>query len=614
VEAIDLDRDRLVVFGKLGAVLELDFTGGEILGWYEGPERRDAPMMMGEVDTSIHEDLIEAGVLVPGTRLVWRIVEGVRKRSVHILDLARRRIVRTVGDSTGRIFLDPIFARKEPLIALVRYDDEALSFHDVRGTLVGDGELSLAAIPYGIVAEPHSERIVIFTGGRHAKKETERAPVQWCTFVPGLGASSEQLVPWVSNGECNLMSDPASGLFFVRSRVERGKDHLDELHAFRLEHPPPPPAPPAPGASRAALKPLYCVPVATRATLIQSAQRQDVTLLVPTDDDFELASLGPEPPQLRSVPPVGTISLKLLISFGAHCHKPTGARQAAVTALVTAMRHEPRSAWVRRRQALQQEGDPVRMIELGFAFEELDEPVEAGNLGNWANRKFPDHPEIRVSEARPLASVAQWRAVHNLLVSVNPGGLDGGTARHLHHLLGQALLHLGEPEQALSVLARCAEYPDGTCDVSTLLALATPLSEPFSAPGIPWTPELLALREVVAAIELADACLDRGDARSATGALDRLVVTEASEVQSLARQAESALRNEDAGEEALFEKACVLAHFCAAHAEKKPYLRREIPIPRGRWATARLDDLAARASRWLDTTLGEAPPQPAGGL
>lgn len=612
--SVDMDKDRLVVLGKLGAVLELDFIRGEILGWYEGAERREPPVMMGEVDTSIHADLVENGVIVPGTRLVWRVVEGVRKRSVHILDLARRRIIRTVGDSMGRVYLDPIFARREPLIAVVNYDEETLTFHDLRGTPLGDGKLSLAAIPYGIVAEPHRERIVIFTGARPAKKEAARTPVQWCTFAPGVGASPEQLVPGIGDGDCNVVSDPASGLFFVRSRAEKDNNHLNELHAFRLEDSDSTAAAHGPGAPLASLEPLYRVPVAVRATLVQSDHRQDVTVLVPTDDDFDLAPLGPEPPQLRSLPPVGTIQLKILNSFGTHCHKPTGARQAAVTALVTAMRHEPRSAWARRSHVLQQEGDAVRMIELGFALEELDEPIDAGNIGNWANRKFPDHPEVRVGEARPIAGVAQWSKVRDLLVSVNPSGLDGGTARHLHHLLGQALLNLGEPEQARRALERCAEYPDGTCDVSALLALATPLSESFSAPGIPWTPEQLALREVVAAVEVADACLDRGDAASALRALDRLVVTEAGEVQSLARRAESVLRVEDAGEEGVFEKACVLAQYCAAHAEKKPYLRREIPIPCGRWATARLDDIAARASQWLTATLGEPSPQRAGGL
>ena len=43
-------------------------------------------------------------------------------------------------------------------------------------------------------------------------------------------------------------------------------------------------------------------------------------------------------------------------------------------------------------------------------------------------------------------------------------------------------------------------------------------------------------------------------------------------------------------------------------------LRRELALPRGRWDTARLDDLSARASEWLDATLGDARPFPAGGL
>ena len=253
------------------------------------------------------------------------------------------------------------------------------------------------------------------------------------------------------------------------------------------------------------------------------------------------------------------------------------------------------------------------MIELSFAFRKLSEQNEAVTIDKWIYLKFPDHPEARLNQAGPLANVGRWTEVADLLLSADPRGLDDGAAKHLHHLLGLALLNLGETEQARLSFERGAAIEGGSCDLAAFVALATPLAEPPTMEVRPWTPEQLAARGLVAAVEAADACLSRGDAIGALVALDPLLATETSEVQSLARRAEAHLRRGEA-EESIFEKACALAWFCAAHAEKKPYLRRELALPRGRWDTARLDDLSARASEWLDATLGDARPFPAGGL
>lgn len=108
-----VDGDHLIVVGTLGALLELDLVHGNILSWMEsaGPERRDAiparDFMHGDVDLSVHTEVIDDAVLVPGTQLLWRVVQNGRsaRRSVHIVDLARRRIVREIATSRGRVFL-----------------------------------------------------------------------------------------------------------------------------------------------------------------------------------------------------------------------------------------------------------------------------------------------------------------------------------------------------------------------------------------------------------------------------------------------------------------------------------------------------------------------------
>ena len=82
----------------------------------------------------------------------------------------------------------------------------------------------------------------------------------------------------------------------------------------------------------------------------------------------------------------------------------------------------------------------------------------------------------------------------------------------------------------------------------------------------------------------------------------------------LGRRAEATLLLGDAGDARRFEIAFALASFCGVHAEKDHDARVELPLPCGLWGEEQLDELAERASRWLEATLGEAWPMPAGGL
>src|SRR5262249_35927977 len=151
---------------------------------------------------------------------------------------------------------------------------------------------------------------------------------------------------------------------------------------------------------------------------------------------------------------------------------------------------------------------------------------------------------------------------------------------------------------------------------STLLALCTPLP---SSPGDPddseaWDADQALIRSLMQAIRDADACLGRGDAAAARKLMDRWEVLQALDVQSLARLAQAWLIDEEAPEEEQFDKAFALASFHAMHAERKMLERRDLPLPRGRWDDAKLDDVFARATQWLDAHLGNAWPMPPGGL
>jgi hypothetical protein len=620
----ELDGDRIIAVGKLGSVLELRLDDGEVLGWYESPVPRHAGSIpesvpkTSEVDGSLHAMIIESVAVVPGTRLLWQVVclPRIRRRFVRICDLAQRRVVRELRETAGTLHLEPLMKRAVPLMAVVQVSDEKLVFHDPRGLPIRGGKLAISAMPANIVVEPGGERIVLFTGRRKAEVGIDRMPIRWCVVTPGGEASPELPLDVFGPVDCIACSDAASGLVFFEHRVAGDRGGTNEVRAFQLSRATVPTAGTAPGteAPRPSFEEVYRAPIPGRSLVIQSNQRPGLVTLVADEGELEVTALGAEPPSFRPRPRMGQLRFKSINGLVTDCNEPTGTRLLAKKALLKTMQRESRSDWLRRIAALDRESDPERMLDLSYALEALYEPHESGNVNSWAFSKHPQHPEVRVNQARPLVNLERWSEVLELLTMTDPSGLDDGTAQHLHHMLGRAFLFLGEPEEARRILERGARYRDGKCDLEVLVAIATPLAQATAAEDREWTPDQLAARELVRAVETADSCLARGDAAGAIVALDRLVITEAGEVQSLARRAEAQLLVREVEEEGLFEKARSLAWFCAVHAEKKPFLRRELPMPRGRWDTTTLDALAARATKWLNATLGEAFPLPPGGL
>jgi hypothetical protein len=224
-----------------------------------------------------------------------------------------------------------------------------------------------------------------------------------------------------------------------------------------------------------------------------------------------------------------------------------------------------------------------RVAKPGFA-EDFIAAVEA---------RFPGDPEMIQIPAQRAAQAGDWARVRDILAPLDPTPLPDAAAQHHDHLLGAALLMMGDVPEARRALARGAARP-GHCHLSTALALA----------GQP-SPGGAAVDALAQAIRAADACLAAGDPAGARRALSGLVVREAREVQTLARRARAWLSEPDEtdpGGAALdgFSRRLALAAFVEAHAEKAPLLRRDLPFPGARWDDRALDALSGEATAWLD--------------
>ena len=223
-----------------------------------------------------------------------------------------------------------------------------------------------------------------------------------------------------------------------------------------------------------------------------------------------------------------------------------------------------------------------------------------GSLIGQAFERYPNHPGVRLADARSVCALGKWTDLMDLLAPVDPDSIAPNFRRHLFHLLGAAHLQLGEVQKARSVLEQ-GESCEGNCDLEWLLAMAIPLGE---AGDRVWSPDVTALRGLLESIARADEDLERGHPAQAVTRLDTWDVWQLAEVQSFARMAEACVRLEPE-DVALdpFRAALIVARFCEMHAGRTMMTRRELAMA-GRWNMERLDALDRRARRWLTERLG----------
>lgn len=70
------------------------------------------------------------------------------------------------------------------------------------------------------------------------------------------------------------------------------------------------------------------------------------------------------------------------------------------------------------------------------------------------------------------------------------------------------------------MLAKGLTYAEGRCDLSTMVALCTPLPEGPEEAGL-WNADQALIRLLLRVIRAADACLQQGDAAGARRCMDR---------------------------------------------------------------------------------------------
>lgn len=602
---------RLSLVSQEGHLLEIALEGWEVLRWAPvvsrpGPQGTalpvpSSPPLSGPAPEQEPEPpppvlfaaTIEDACVVPGSPMLW--IVGCQTGAV--VDTVTEWVERPPparGPSIKAGAVRAVPGLGEPRVAVLSEGGAELAVYTDRTAPVAPvRRLPGLGMPEGIAAAPGGEGLlVVVRESDGAGKAGDTAGLGWLELPLGAWAQAGPLhhldhtAGAVARGAAY---DAAAGITFV---LIDPPDSGRELLAFGRSGPGQP----------AALR--YRARVPLRTFIVQEGDGGPVALIASREDRFDAALLGPEPPGLAGdeVEPIliGAIPMPCLWSYDQRCAWPGGKLGVLAEAMLGDLGKKTPERAALLVDRLKKKTEPIGLAALCIALLSLGAPRAAWETAEWGWKRYPDNPSLGMLQGAALVQARRWRAAYALLSRVEHWKLDPPSARHVHHLLATALLHCGEHPTALAVLEQ-GDSCEGACRLDHLLPLAVPLDK-----ELPWTPEQTALRELARATGAADGWLARGDAAAAARVLDRRVVWEAREVQSLARLAEAHLRVEGDGPAGRLRKALALATFQSSQEERRVPGRREAPLPSGIWPASRLEALRERARAWLDETLGGA--------
>ena len=559
-EALDRPTTAISPAGTLTiaafrGVLELSLQTWEPLSW-------------GSRSTLGFDLILESMVVAPEGRFVW--THSTRDVAIaertRVVDLERRRVVRDMAD--GSRFW-PLAGASEPTMAYLKRGT-VLSLHHPSGVPVEGGRIELPASVTHALVHPSGGRWLVFV--EEARKNRKRLGL---VEIDATGHSSApRWIDHLSPGQAwvfaTSLTQQAS---FVVTHEEN--DSLS-LHALRSE---------CPGLP---VEPLYQAPLPVGTRLARDPSSRHVVALVPDHERLHVVPLGPTPPTFPSCTP--ELELVQVPGFAVACGFSVPLEDA-VWASARELRSYPErlaTAWMRRQIAASGR-NIVELLKIHHILDYGGQTVVCEDFLCWLEEKLPSDPHVAALRAAKHAMAKRWAEVRSMLDGVDLQALLPEYRQHAHHIFGLSLLAGGELDRSIDVIESHQDATNGHCHLDELLAVLRPLRDD-KAPSSP----LVRLRTAICE---ADAYLLRNDLSGARAAIDRPIVWQGGEVQSLARLAEVELREEPERAARRFRKALALARFISAH--RATVLRKDLPLPGTSWLEPRITELEVRAGAWL---------------
>lgn len=555
---------RACVAGSHGVYLEVDPQTWEIMRSVSGDRAKYRP------------DNI---VLAPGGRYLWVTHDNEGRWSgVTVFDMERKTNARDVKARSVLTAFRPLHGHAEPRVFEVR-GDTTLAVHESRGVQIGSVLRSgMRVMPQSVVVHPNGVGLFAL-----ARDKAGAPRVTWEELAldgrPMAPPSAERTIQGLHpESACEVALSRAEGMVFVLFTTQAGGRRLVGF-----------------GQGAVAMEQRFSAEVPARVTLAQDAAAQTVVAVSPHERGVEVVRLCASPPRFKVAAPA-PLGAGLCLTPSRPCAAPEW-RLWSVTLGELQLGNEfllllESDARKGTLAGVLVPEDREMLVARWLVLNGLGDRKLADELAAMVEARLAGEPQALQMKAQRAALAGDWTAVRERLWPLDPSGWGDPTAQHHDHLLGVALLMLGEAEEARRVLMRGAARAGGCCDLVVPLALV-------GAPVGADTPRYAAVRALDRAVRAADVRLAKGDGAGARAALAGLVVREAREVQALARLCRAWLDAPDGKRTDAFAKRLSLSAFCAAHAEKTPALRRELPYVGARWDGATLEGLAKEASVWL---------------
>ena len=319
-----------------------------------------------------------------------------------------------------------------------------------------------------------------------------------------------------------------------------------------------------------------------------------------------MTALGPEPPSLPESGP-----LHQLVRPFHHlswCAQEVSENGESIRQYVT-LRKLPaslRPAAVEELEA-KHAADPKALMTLFYATITGPWPDLAASLLSRVRASYPEDPRVLLGSFALPAVRRDWRALGEALDALDPTALASFGAfdlKHHHHLRATAHAALGYLDEARRALALAEAIPGGGCAEPL-----KPLRAALDALVDPITPDDLArdrpgVRQSLAVLQAADARLALGDAAGAIALLERPLIWDLAEAQSLARLAAAYLELSCVTPGERLRKALALATFLDCAGNPLGDDRREALAPGMLYAEARIDALRRAALVWMEADQG----------
>jgi hypothetical protein len=490
--------------------------------------------------------------------------------AARVIDLEQRRLGREVAPAERVADLP---GAREPRILSFR--TEALVLYEENGTAVSGGRIEVpGATPAGAALHPDGRSLVLLVQARSAQSPWAYA---W-TLVP-FGGPPGPLHPIEDALACSpagISRAGEAGLLAIQFHTSPSERALLVL-----------------GTSSGDLTPLYRVPMTTHVVLAQDPRGRKLFAVECVLGHLSVAEIGPTPPALPSwgFPMKAWIDHVLDLVSCLDYKKEDRAALRDLGTRVSNLTPANRATLIRNYQR-QESPDVEYGFSVSTSLQEAGLTEEAERLFNWVIDRFPRHPEARVRRADRLAQQGRWAEVEALF---DPTLDTAPRSAHFYHLLALARLHAGDPDAARTRLGQARSMFPAVCNIVALEELLSPPPDPPRPEG-----EILLLSQLAEDARAADRCFAASDPEGALAALSHQAYWYFGDVQLYARLAEGHLLVQPRSRREQLTKMMALVRFLEQHAEKDPRTRREMPIPGATWDRTRLDEIAARASAWLD--------------